>query len=215
MSATLEVTTAPFPTIGLAYPRTPTEFRNTLGHRLILGTVDGVRWASNNYYLSPAERFADVIGGLDDGCYNLDGREWTFDRPDVPNLRHFLNVDDYVNPVELTTVAGNRATFVAIGPLASKQAEETLAVPFSETASLNARYLRLLTHLDPLNRSYGDRLSNVHLRQRNGELKPVGIFVDVERRRGGCNGPDGRWIPETFEPAGERLIGVIMPARLS
>lgn len=219
MTAATALDAPAIPDIDLAYPRTATDFRNAIGGRLILGTVDGQRWASNNYYVAPAERFA-LAEGLEDGCYSADGKAWSLTGDGADKLlEQFLSPADYTEPVELETLHG-RPAIIAAYREPERPVDEVLVVPYATDAGLNARYLRLLTNLEPLNhKSYGDRLSRVHLRQHaGGPQRPVGIFADVEKRHGGHRDTTTdayRWIPETFEPAGDRLIGVLMPVRLS
>lgn len=211
----------PMPALDLAYPRTVTELRKTISPRLVLATVDGQRWASNGFYITPASRFDRLeLAELRDGCYLPDGKAWApiADADPVAALERFVTADDtYTEPVTLTELSPGRPAIVAIAP-GERQGDETLAVPFGDGVSLNARYLRLVADTAELSKPYGDVLGDVTLRQQDSVGRPVGVFVNVEHRRLGHRDTTTeayRWVPETLEPAGERLIGVLMPLRLA
>lgn len=203
--------------LALAYPSTAAQLRTAIGHRLLLATHEGERWACNSYWIAPARRFDGVIKDIEDGCYEPEGKEWRVLEQSSDVITHFLDPASYTVPIEPVEVAG-RPAMIATDKAVTRAADERLAVVLSDEAGLDARYVKLLAHLDPLQRPYVDRLSNVRLRQQEGgATKPVGFFADVEVRRGGhrdTTTTEYRWIPETWEPAGERLIGVLRPIRL-
>lgn len=213
----------------LAYPRNKTEMRAVIGDRLFVVEHEGERWATNAYWLMPADKLSLVLsadGVAEPGAYFGDKRLEPTDQG-APPVDRLLNIDDYTAPLEVVETAG-KPTLVAY-TAAEKRGDETLGVvlrrpDLDELTMLNARYLRVVA--DTSTARYGERLGDPVLRQKPHEMVkgkpsangPVGIFAPVEVKRGGHRDTTTdayKWIPETWHADGERLLGVLMPVRLT
>lgn len=203
--------------VQVSYPATSAQLREALAGagKVVTDTVDGRRWISNAYWITPLERFRDVIGpNLADGAYSTtEGtkREAWHELSDGAGiLARFTDPAQYVTPIALDRVRGRLAMIGSGAP--AKVAEEMLLVPFADGVSLNARFLRLVTNLEAITSelTYAQRWGAVHLRQvADKPLGPVGVFADV------LEGSVNQYgTVSDLQPSRELLVGVIMPVRL-
>jgi len=193
---------------------TPAALKRMIGKdQLFLAEHDGAFYATNKYWVVPTASIWPLLAKFNidanaTGTYDVNGTITKAASDYAPSVGRFLNLADYDVATERVMAAGREA-------FAHDNANGFYALFRRENGGshfgIRADWLEWLTEPPE---SYGERFSNVRLM---GSEKPVAIVADRETKHGGhrdTSTDEYRWIPETWEPAGQVLLAVLMPIKI-
>lgn len=190
--------------------------------RLFLAEHDGELYATNSYWLTPATAVRSL----------LEHNNLPADQPGVYDVNSKLSAQD-LEPPKVGALIPNLTDADIIhrsrlngegSPLFVKPWRVLLAL-FDRTddgqttqVAFDASYLAFIDNDGEVGAipcgGYGSRLVGEPIYRQGGPGKPMTVHAKREKKSGGHNGHDGKYVAETWADDGEQFLGLLMPVKV-